>query len=831
MQTQPVAKSVDGSRAGIEVRCRAPFAVGVVLWRDEAGQVLATVVAKATYALEPGTSALVDVPDPIRPRDEYWEDGSAASLRFPSDLAPFKAAHEVLVVGHVYAEGNRPTHRAIARLAMVDIEKQIAATASRRFDRNGQLEIGPPETRFPLRYELAPGGTDTENPVGIDATELTPAGGYVLPQLTPPNIEPCPGGHVPLVGLGPVSHSWPARDALLRPQDREWLLDPLRRSRPRGFDPRYFSTAPADQRSAAPFRPGERIILEGLHPSHARLVTNLPGVAPVLRSVGGRRPSPRFVADTLYIDTDRRIATLAFRAIIPLGDEKLLFDLALDGAGERTSSLSVRGDEATTELDRGAFDDVASTHLPFPPSSEPGRVRAPASVEGLPFRPASSPPSSPSVPPPPPSVAPPPPASVPRPALASAPPMEAFAEPTVPPPAPPRTTIGEVQSLLRVARAAAGRAEESHPGLAPSSGSSPEGAPNGAPRTEGKDRFRKAFGGGGERRSPAIPPSPASAGGAKSALDDGPASSRSEGALDAAALPQGAKAASDAAAASGTRDASGMRDVAGKVSLGDRLRGDGRRAIVDLLAYDPGVPNRLRRSKAYAPLLSNFAPPTKPLEVDAPVPAQDPSERARADVLRVLSCGRPLEPGELHASLDALFDDQGDFEIPLLLVEGEVRPTMDAVETLRVAASIAKPFGGNNKRVQAALAAASDALSASATLTSEAAVVLYKQLEASTHDLSLPSRYLADLVDRILLEARSFKKRTLLGAPRIRADFSIGKTSLPIYLPEDVASQLPLLPSVSMTALVELRPREDASESNPDALVAFAIGRVLRARK
>ena len=35
----------------------------------------------------------------------------------------------------------------------------------------------------------------------------------------------------------------------------------------------------------------------------------------------------------------------------------------------------------------------------------------------------------------------------------------------------------------------------------------------------------------------------------------------------------------------------------------------------------------------------------------------------------------------------------------------------------------------------------------------------------------------------------------------------------------------------SALALVELRPREDASEANPDALVAFALGRVFRARK
>lgn len=256
-----------------------------------------------------------------------------------------------------------------------------------------------------------------------------------------------------------------------------------------------------------------------------------------------------------------------------------------------------------------------------------------------------------------------------------------------------------------------------------------------------------------------------------------------------------------------------------------------RRAIVDLLAFDASVPSRLRRSKTHAPLLVSDLAPRTAKKLDDPAGEQGAEDRARIDVLRILSCGTPLGTEEIHAAFDALLDDPHDFEIPLFLVEGEVKPTMDEVETLRVAADLAKPLAGNNKRVNAALSAANDALSRSAPPVSEAAATLYKQLEASTGDLSLPSRHLADQVDRTLREARSFKKRTLLGAPRIRADLMLGKGTLPIYLPDSAASQLPLLPVFPLAALVEFRPREDASEANPAALVAFAFGRVLRARK
>jgi hypothetical protein len=273
-----------------------------------------------------------------------------------------------------------------------------------------------------------------------------------------------------------------------------------------------------------------------------------------------------------------------------------------------------------------------------------------------------------------------------------------------------------------------------------------------------------------------------------------------------------------------------LRDAGGSTSPGDRTKA-ARRAVVDLLACDSSVPSRIRRSKTFKPLLKDLAQPHGALDLDAPASEPDQDERDRLDVLRVLSCGAPLDLSALHTALDSLLGNAIDFDIPLMLVEGEVKPSMDPIETLRVAASLAKHLAASNKRVQTAWAAANDALSASPMLTSEAASALYKQLEGSTHELALPSRYLADQVDRILLESRSFKKRTLCGAPRIRADLSLGKTSVPIYLPESVSTQLPLLPSVSVIALVELRPREEMSEPHPDALIAFALGRVLKARR
>ncbi len=251
--------------------------------------------------------------------------------------------------------------------------------------------------------------------------------------------------------------------------------------------------------------------------------------------------------------------------------------------------------------------------------------------------------------------------------------------------------------------------------------------------------------------------------------------------------------------------------------------GTKRRAVVDLLSVDRNVAERLRRSKTHGGLLSGLA--SRKLDLAG---EETPDERARRDVLAVLSWGHPV--ASLSDVDDSLFDDARDFDLPLLLVEGDVKPTMDEVEALRLAAHLAKPLAAKHPRLLEAIAIANEALASSGPIGSESATSLTKRIEASMNELSLPPRYLADLVERALVGGRHFKKKTLFGAPRIRAEIAVERVAIPLYLPEAVGEYLPLLPVVSLRALVELRPREDVSEPHPDGLLAFAVARVLRSR-
>jgi hypothetical protein len=204
----------------------------------------------------------------------------------------------------------------------------------------------------------------------------------------------------------------------------------------------------------------------------------------------------------------------------------------------------------------------------------------------------------------------------------------------------------------------------------------------------------------------------------------------------------------------------------------------------------------------------------------------------RGDVLRVLSCGTPVEAAEIRRALADCLDDLDDFDPPLLLVAGEMRPTFDEVEVLRTTIAVAQQVAGGDKKVLAAIAVGQEALAAPVTPRPETTLGLVRQIEQASGSLPLPTRYVPAEVERVLAEGRKYKRRTLLGAPRLRADLAIsrGGDVMPIYLPESASTSLPQLLSFPVVALCEVFPREDLTETQDEALVVGALGRVLRSR-
>ncbi|HEY4121723.1 MAG TPA: DUF2169 domain-containing protein, partial [Byssovorax sp.] len=303
-----------------ELASIAPFRATTLAWRAPHGAML-TLVCKATYRLAPGEAVLADDQEYPYEDDNHWNDDDSRSLHAPTDMVPVKPRAEVLVVGSAFAPSKQPKRRLVARVIVGEVDKAVQVSGDRFWKPDGTLSEPVPFVKMPLRYERASGGPGTANPVGVRWDQVDGMGKTQLPNLLPLDYEPglAPDAIDP-VGFGPISPTWPMRQARLGRRADAWARrhsfdEPM----PEDLDPTYFLSAPWDQQVDA-LRPNERIVLENLHPDHARLVTSLPGLEP--RVFVERGPgAPHELAlrcDTLWIDTDRAICTLCWRGQVPL---------------------------------------------------------------------------------------------------------------------------------------------------------------------------------------------------------------------------------------------------------------------------------------------------------------------------------------------------------------------------------------------------------------------------------------------------------------------------------------------------------------------------------
>jgi hypothetical protein len=652
-------------------------------------------------------------------------------------------------------------------------------------------------------------------------------GRVALPEPPPPTgVFGAPGTPTTFAGLGPIAASSAPRAGLLGSHDRGWLRAPSAAPMPPAFPPSYFQAAPQDQWVGRPLAADERLTLEGLH-AERRLTMTLSGLEPRVVVVGAGTEVVPMRGDLLVVDADRAIVTLTFRAAVPVEGRGITLVVAGATVGaaipeaELERLAASEPSEVETTYVGGAFDTSPESARPVLPFRADPAPRAPiASVPDvaprapLPSVPDVAPrgplPSVPDVAPPPatPLVAPAPRAVAPGPKFGPPPIAATAASARAPAPTPP-APVSMPQN-------------PPPPVPVPSLGALPMPAVAAPPPS-----------------SPAAPPRPfevATPPKLGIASPAPPAEAPKAGRLGAASFDAafgGLKAASDAAALASARAPTADAPAgAAPREQGVSLFGTAtRHAVVNLLCFDAAVAPRLRRTKRFSAGFDIRTRPKRGQAVDTP--AQEPRDD-RADVLRVFSFVKPADAEELRRTLADSLDELEDLDRPLVLVAGDLRPTFDEIETLGATIAVVKQLAGGDKKVLAALAVGQEAVAAPVPPRPKATIGLVRQIEvAASTSLSLPPRYVAEEVERVLVEGRKYKRRTVLGATRVRADLSLsrGTDPLPIYLPDDAASSLPLLVEFPVLAIGEVVPREDPAETQDEALLACALARVLRSRK
>ncbi|MGQ9366159.1 DUF2169 family type VI secretion system accessory protein [Azospirillum sp. ST 5-10] len=307
------------------------FAVATLPASIRAPDDAVAVIVKASVGLVPEgaarplPAALQGAPGPDAP----YPDGAAKSLRYPSDLVPFKPRADVIVVGQCWAPAGRTVTAAPVAVTVGGRSKRLAVFGDREWvlGDDGRLALSPPAPfeRMPIRWETAFGGPDyLRNPFGKGRAEEMDAEGrlrFPLPNVEDPDnlighpdAEPVPVGFaaLPATSLfraqkqGTRDKAWARRRAPLPPADFDWS---------------FHNAAPDDQQIDGYLRGDEVLVFEGMHPVLRPYRTQLPGLAVRCFADANERgdglTALSMALDTLWVDVDAEEAVLVWRGLAP----------------------------------------------------------------------------------------------------------------------------------------------------------------------------------------------------------------------------------------------------------------------------------------------------------------------------------------------------------------------------------------------------------------------------------------------------------------------------------------------------------------------------------
>lgn len=256
-----------------------------------------------------------------------------------------KARAEVLMYGAFHAPGGQPVRAGKVSVQVGAWHKQLAVFG----DRHWRPGIGPsepePMTSMPIDYAHAFGGADEpRNPIGLG---LPGAGdSRPLPNIeAPTRLIGSPADRPAPAGLGPLDQTWAPRAGKRGTYDERWLKE-----RAPGLaddiDWSFFNEAPADQWLETPLEGGEPIVIEHMHPRHARLAGTLPtaygrAFVELPRADGAVFEEIPLTLDTLWLLPEDELGIMIWRGSVGVASEdpaevaKLLIAFEERGADPR----------------------------------------------------------------------------------------------------------------------------------------------------------------------------------------------------------------------------------------------------------------------------------------------------------------------------------------------------------------------------------------------------------------------------------------------------------------------------------------------------------------
>jgi len=321
-----------------EISNKTSWSLSPLHLQDEEGAPLLVAVVKATFDIgADGVCTPAEAQLPVFVAGDSWgEDAASSSYKYEPDVAFYKPATDVVVVGHAWPRSSDGGPNVVG-IELGPLRLLAHAVGARRWERALLgWKATPPEPfeRIPLRWEESFGGAapsregdqrqhEPRNPVGK---------GFCGPGQDPEGLElpriEHPDEPLTMVrqrrtprGFGFVSPHWEPRARLAGCYDDEW-----REARapmlPVDFDRRFFNAAPAGLVADPHLRGDERVRLLGLTPEGA-MAFALPGTRPPAVNASSRRLGDSLIKmrlDTVIVEPDERRVQLVWRGHLALDD-------------------------------------------------------------------------------------------------------------------------------------------------------------------------------------------------------------------------------------------------------------------------------------------------------------------------------------------------------------------------------------------------------------------------------------------------------------------------------------------------------------------------------
>jgi len=262
-------------------------------------------------------------PPEMRFEDMFTADPACSALHTEQDIAPGKAATDLIIRGAASSPGGKdmtdwPVSIAIAERLFHSFHVRGPVlwernNAGRRWQQTAPARV----SKVAIDFSFAFGGTlNDDQGKPLDFLPENPAGlgfankGWLDQRDTPfraPQIgllaewiAADPLSRLSIVGSGPIAKTWLPRRALAGTFDNEWLRDRHPRM-PRDHDIAFWNAAPAPLQ-IAPFLKGDEVIILNGFSVDGRIQVDLPGTALVLEARGDETQALVMTLDTVEVD-------------------------------------------------------------------------------------------------------------------------------------------------------------------------------------------------------------------------------------------------------------------------------------------------------------------------------------------------------------------------------------------------------------------------------------------------------------------------------------------------------------------------------------------------